>query len=240
MALTLNLIDVGRPPRVFSRPVAAVLLVLAVAPLTLCYATAFRPVLRRAVLVDEGGRLAQQGRYERAAEAYRQAAQADPYSPQPWRLLANLAYHRWLERGLPRDLGQFGEFAREALSRDQRSKRFRRELGDRWLRAFRVSRQTKHIHLAVDAYRRALELHPNDSSMRAQWAWALRLAGEPEAAAQQAAEALRLDSLNPHSERKLASQQVYDGQQRGDRAAPLGAGNAEDLMQELCAARAER
>jgi hypothetical protein len=58
----------------------------------------------------------------------------------------------------------------------------------------------------------------------------LHLAGRPKEAAAEAAEALRLDALNPHAEQKLKSQFVYDPKITAEGLTPSRGENAEQTM----------
>jgi tetratricopeptide (TPR) repeat protein len=56
---------------------------------------------------------------------------------------------------------------------------------------------------AVAAYEKAVELYPNDALCRAKLAEAYRAAGQRPEFRREAEEALRLDRLTPHADRKL-------------------------------------
>jgi hypothetical protein len=96
-----------------------------------------------------------------------------------------------------------------AIARDRRSAGEQRRLGAWLLEAHRALENPAYLPLALAALERAVELYPNDSSGRAELAWAYHLAGDDERAADQAAEALRLDDLNPHEERQLQRQDLF-------------------------------
>ena len=66
-----------------------------------------------------------------------------------------------------------------------------------------------NLDKAVAAHREAAKLFPNNSQVRAQLAWTLHVAGDAKAA-DEAAQALRLDEQNKHKERELAKLKVYD------------------------------
>ena len=57
---------------------------------------------------------------------------------------------------------------------------------------------------ALSAFGRAVELYPNSPANRANWAVALRAAGDRRGFEEQAAKALELDERTPHSDKKLS------------------------------------
>ena len=59
---------------------------------------------------------------------------------------------------------------------------------------------------AVQHYRQALDLYPNSAVCRAELAEALLSAGDREGYRQEAEEALRLDGLTPHVDKKLPAE----------------------------------
>ena len=151
-----------------------------------------------------------------------------------------LGLSTWLTQRLDRDYDEFEELAQRALSRNSHSSAFCSQLGHWRLHAFRVSGAPQRIQAAVAAYGQAVELYPNSNMARAQWAWALELAGDRQAAAEQAAIALSLDKRNPHVEQKLAFRPVYDGEPAGAVSAPRAANNAQRCMQRLLQPEWER
>ena len=56
---------------------------------------------------------------------------------------------------------------------------------------------------ALDAYRRAVQLYPNNALYHAEFALALRAVGQRDAFRREADAALDLDKLNPHAEKRL-------------------------------------
>jgi tetratricopeptide (TPR) repeat protein len=75
---------------------------------------------------------------------------------------------------------------------------------------FCSTRDRQHLDEAIQAYRNSIQLYPNGSLGHAQLAWAYHWAGDDQEAAREAENALRLDALNPHTERKLARQYLFN------------------------------
>ncbi|MEW4454075.1 O-antigen ligase family protein [Bremerella sp. JC817] len=75
--------------------------------------------------------------------------------------------------------------------------------GNWYLDIYRQSNDPNHLLQGIDHYREAVRLYPNRAIHHAQLAWALHLAGLREESVAEAEEALRLDDLNPHAERRL-------------------------------------
>jgi predicted Zn-dependent protease len=175
-----------------------------------CLRTAYGPVLRTPIFLSNSAQLLRLGQPDAAEEVLLEATRVDKYDPEPWRYLAALRHTRSLAVGGNPDREGFEHAAREMLRRNKRSSLAHREYGDWQLASYRVSGESAQLVLAIEAYRRAAELYPNGSFGHAQLAWALHVAGEPHSAGAEATEALRLDSLNPHREQKLAGLRIFD------------------------------
>jgi hypothetical protein len=206
---------------------AVVVAILAAA----AYWTDYRPVLHSEEKMAQARLAAQQGRLQAADQALLEAARRDPFAAQPWEQLAALRHLQWTHTRSALDAHRFQEAAEQMLAHQPRSSRAHHQLGDWQLAAYRLADDPQELSAAIASYRRGVELHPNDSRGRAQLAWALHLANDSQAAAQ-AELALQLDALNPHGERKLARQQLFDP---GPSSAggQLPPGNAEQLMQSV-------
>ncbi len=153
-------------------------------------------------------------RFEQAEAACDRACQADRYSTRPWLYAAHLHYLEWIARGARPDdrrwrmvlvdLGKATDPPRNpnawALHRERAM--VTRELLGRLptlkpgeLMAIRAS--------VVEATRKATLLYPNNASLHAELADASATIGVFPDAAHEAREALRLDDLMPHRDRKL-------------------------------------
>lgn len=151
----------------------------------------------------------QRGAWQEADQRAQKATEADPWSKDGPMLLAELYHGAWihntdatLETRQPL-LEAFEESLNLAVRRAGHSFPLHYSAGNWFLDIYRQSNSPTHIVQAIDHYRRAVELYPNNAMHHAQLAWALHLAGMNEESIAQAKEALRLDALNPHSERRL-------------------------------------
>jgi tetratricopeptide (TPR) repeat protein len=188
----------------------------------------YRPVLGCQSLLFEGILAESDGQSERAETAYRRAARTDPYAAEPWMRLAAFHLSQLQSSETRTGLSEFEQAVREVIARRGGAHTTFRRLGDWRLDLYAVWNDASQLHEAIDAYRRAIDLYPNNSLAHAQLAWCLHLAGETNEAVSSADRALQLDRRNPHRERQLAEQQVYDPTGRLG-----GVGNAEQLMHRL-------
>jgi tetratricopeptide (TPR) repeat protein len=196
--------------------------------------TALSPVTQAETLISEGHTLRSLGRSLPAATAYRQATEADRFSPQPWEYFGEYTKELWLQSGDKSYEEPFRMAARESLARNARSSHAQMAIGDIWLEAYRRFGKKEYLDEAVNRYGIAVKLYPNYNLGRAQFAWALHLSGDEAAAEMEAAEALRLDSLNPHSEQKLAVRRIFDKKPMDSTQAPFpGDRTAEQTLQDL-------
>jgi tetratricopeptide (TPR) repeat protein len=181
-------------------------LVLAVA----CARTQVSPVLGSAVAVEQANALLKAGRPADAEVALLAAARNDPWSPEPWQLVAELRLQRWIQTQAPQDWEGFSAASAEYARRDPRHHSQFTAQGNWRLAAWRKSGDAAHLAAAIDAYRQAAAWYPNRAVVHAQLAWASHLAGQNDAAAAAAEVARGLDARNPHVEQKLDRQTVYD------------------------------
>jgi hypothetical protein len=153
---------------------------------------------------------------EAARQAYVDAAALDPTAERPWLALAALDYQAWLARGQsvqepvwdlisfdlnkaieppyhnPKALEVFRSRARIARALlDAKGPQFTKGMRNRLLRDIRLS-----LEVAVLG-------DPTNAPLRAEYARALADVGEFPEAVRQGEEALRLDRLTPHEDRKL-------------------------------------
>ncbi len=200
MALGLTGIE-KFPARRLPRGAAFGLLASGAVLAALCYSTAYGPVVRsRAALA-------------RAAENPRQAEQhlaeavmADPLWAEPWSQLASLDYSRWEASGDAAAFQAFEMSSRAAITRRPSSSRLWWTLGERYFAAASRAGGGKTLPQAVAAYRRAVELYPNSANYQAGLALALRAAGDSVGYGEHRDQALWLDEVTPHADKKLRSE----------------------------------
>lgn len=165
----------------------------------------------RAALARRGG-----PDFDAAREAFHRASEADPLDPRPWLESAALELRAWESQGAwagSRVWLTISALLDEAARppRNPHSLRVQglrlaalRELIRRQGEALSPQgRQALQLDLA-NAAARAVVLYPNDARLHAELAEAAAAIGRYDEAARQAREALRLDALNPHADRKLA------------------------------------
>lgn len=228
LAITLCLLDAERPLKLVSRAAAAGAVAIALLLVLVFYQTMYQPVLQCQASINAGNSFVQDGSYDEAQAAYAEATMADPYSAEPWMHLASLHQRLAIESQDTSRLQQFDHAVEEALKRDRRSHATFRTLGNLRLELYRALDDREQLDRAIEAYGRWVEFYPNSNMAHAQLAWAYRIAGDDQTAAREAKIALGLDKLNPHREKKLYKQQVYDPASER----PVGE-NAEQLMMHL-------
>ena len=153
--------------------------------------------------------------YEGAEVAYREAEEADHYSARPWSAAAGLEYLAWNTRG-----GKPSDLRWKKVIADQRMAIYPPRSPESWTRhrerAMTASLLVKDLggkvtpreltvirgHV-VEASRTAVRLYPTNPSLRAWLAEASADIGMTGDAAVEAREALRLDDLTPHADKKL-------------------------------------
>jgi len=222
LAIALGLLDAERPLRSVPRAAATGMVGLAFVLAFAFHQTMYQPVLRCQASMNEGDSLAQEGRLVQAETAYVAAAKADPYSADPWMHLASLHHQLAVSSGDEERVEEFDHAVEEALKRDRRSHSVFRQLGNLRLSLYRTSGDREQLERAIAAYERWAQIYPNGSLAHAQLAWAHNIAGDATTAGQEAQKALDLDRLNPHIEKKLDRQRVFDDPKRRE--------NAEQLM----------
>lgn len=191
--------------------VAAGLLTLAAACLAVaCLRTEYHPVLNAQAGLRRALSALAAGDGKAAEEAALAAAAADRYSPEAWRLLAELRLSRWLGTGREADWSAFVEAADRVRRLDSGNHAMYYSRGNWYLAAWRKRKAQEDLSEAITAYTRASMLYPNRALYHAQLAWALHLAGEEGLARQEADAALALDRQMPHQEQKLKRQQIVD------------------------------
>jgi hypothetical protein len=188
----------GQPTRArwHAAALAGAVTVLAVT----CYVTAYRPVV-----------LAQTARQQaiddprRAEQHLLEAIDVDPYAPQPWRDLASWRLARWQGNPTPENWQSTSEAIDRGLELSPRSAVAWKQAGEARWGAYLELKEDDLLKNAIDAYRTAVRLYPNQAEYRAALAQALAAAGESDSAKKEAAKALELDRITPHLDQKLTN-----------------------------------
>ncbi len=193
----------GDQPKRAPRTAAFGALGLALALAVACHQTAYEPVLQARRALEAGREAAAAGRLDQAEQWLRTATEADPLAADPWRDLAALMLQAWEHTGIPAALEAFREADAEAARREPNSAAAWFVSGDWHLRVHRQTGAAADADRAVTAYSRAVMLYPNSARHRAWLALAHRATGDQQSFEQEAVEALRLDRLTPHADKKL-------------------------------------
>jgi len=197
-------------PLPLSRRAVAVLGVAALGAVLACLYTEYYPVLSaRTLLQDARYRLAQGERIDPIPKILA-AAKADGSWPQPWEMLAEIQFNRWLVTSDAKDWEKFVEAADNYCNLDPRHHLAWFTRGTWFLTAWKKAARKADLDEALAAYRTAAQRYPNRALYHAQLAWTLHLAGEKQAARDEAQRAYDLDQKMPHREQKLSRQHVID------------------------------
>jgi len=229
LAVAVNSTEAANPRRRLPPVGIGVISAGALSLVAVCFLTLYAPVLRCRAKLDEGLALLRASRFAEAQAVLRESAEADPYSADPWVNLATLYHGVALDSGTAEALSRFETALAEALRRNPHAHTLHREVGDWRLALFARWGDRRQWDEAIGAYTEALRLYPNHAYGHAQLAWAYHLGGNAESARGEATQALRLDTLNPHREKKLSQQRLYDPASKT--AEPPE--NAEQTMQRL-------
>jgi tetratricopeptide (TPR) repeat protein len=173
-----------------------------VAVVAACFLTGYWPVIRG----QRAMRLAIWDAPEREAHL-REAVAADPWAAEPRIELAGHLFQVWRATGSPGALAEFERVKEEALQRAPRAADAWHYFAGLYREAFEVAGERRLLEKAVEAYRQTVELYPNHATYRADLAEALRAAGDDAGFRAQKAEALRLDAITPHEDKKLQPEQ---------------------------------
>jgi len=159
---------------------------------------------------------ARQGNWQAMEQHAKLATSADTWSKEGPSALANVYFQGWvnnadapLEARQPLLVG-FDNALAETFDRAGHSFPLHFSSGQWMLDVYRQSNDPLHLLAATDHFRQATRLYPNRAIHHAQLAWALHLAGLDEESGVHVEEALRLDKLNPHSERDLDRLKIHD------------------------------
>jgi hypothetical protein len=152
---------------------------------------------------------------DRAEAAYNRAINADQYSARPWLALAALDFEVWRERGSRYDDKRWQKVAVELTKAVEpprtphswaRHRERARTIG-LILKAAGSNMTPRELLIyrgrVVSASRTAARLYPTNAEMRARLAEASEQIGMVPDALKEGREALRLDALTPHADKKL-------------------------------------
>jgi hypothetical protein len=153
--------------------------------------------------------------FPRAEAAYERAKNADKYSARPWMAMAGLEYEIWKERGSKKEDLRWKKIPIEMLMSVEPPR-----APNSWSRHLQRARMTglllkqlggdmpplmitRYRADVVHATRTASRLYPTNASLRARLAEASADIGMTDVALKEGREALRLDALTPHADKKL-------------------------------------
>lgn len=192
-------------PLIVSPKGGLVLLLLFTGGVVACYFTAYSPVAGVAWRVDAADQRLDARDVDGAARLLEEARAIDAWATEPIRtqlaLQAATAPPAAIDAQFEQRIAQWHQL-------DPHAWQPRSQAGDWYLQAWRKSQERPLLAKAIQQYEAAVERFPNGAISHAQLAWALALHGDHKKAQRQAAEAIRLDGLNPHTERSLASDKV--------------------------------
>lgn len=202
LATTCPLLDgaayAKRSERQPSATVLSLGLCLALALTVAAAATLYHPVVRSHLEIA-----AARVEHDLAEEHLTAAVDADSFGFEAHRLFAQARFESWRRQPTDASRKAFDAAAESWIECRPRSSEAWNQLGAWYLAIYQQSSDPACGELALDAYRRAVELYPNSAMRRARLAQAAAAVGDKTTARQSAAEALRLDALMPHAEQKL-------------------------------------
>ena len=179
-----------------------------------CYFTCYGPTLRSQAFVARATERAEQG--EHPLDEIAEATAADPWNAQLSIELGHLELQRFVD-ARDRAAWQSSQAAfEEAVRRNPRSHAIHRASGHAHLAAFHLLGEQELVARAIQEYALAVDRYPNFSVLHAELAWAQHVAGNEDQARKQAHEALRLDELCPHADKKLVAYRLTDSQPPAD------------------------
>jgi len=223
LALGLNQIEpeskMNRPGHqvTFARVAIFIAIVALCASATACYLFAFVPVFRLRVAMAEVEEARQKSPNSPAIGVMLlDAAKADPFSVEPWTVLAELEFERLMrDPARIQSHHQLQNATVRMLELRPHSSSIYRQIGYWLMQIFERDHTADVDKAAVASLKSAVGLYPNSANLRAEYALALRTAGELSQAHKQAEAALRLDGQTPHADKKLPpslKQQLHDFQ----------------------------
>jgi tetratricopeptide (TPR) repeat protein len=164
-----------------------------------CWFTGLIPVISAREKLSLGEyELMDERRPARAEREFLLAAQADPWSAEPYRQLSQLTFQIWLgsdtksQEAFDRSIA----WQKKAIDRDPRLYAGHRYLGEMYLAKFARTADRPDAESAVAAFEQAAALYPNQAQVQSGLAESLWNAGSQEPAQQAARRALALDAIN--------------------------------------------
>jgi len=197
VALGMNCCAVGPGCRL-GRPAVAGALVVTLALAAAMVRTGYLPVVRAVPWMRRA-----YDQPDRAEEYLERAADADRWSAEPWKLLAELAFRHWRQEPSPGAFDWFETCAQKVLQLNPNSEAVWFRIGRWYWEAYLRTGRREHLERAVGLFAGAVKRYPNRSLHRALLAIALAERGDPHRSQLEARRALRLDELNPHADKDL-------------------------------------
>ncbi|RMF87212.1 MAG: hypothetical protein D6741_20835 [Planctomycetota bacterium] len=166
------------------------------------YMTAYRPVLEcRLRLMEAESALRQD--FDLAVDRLRRAAQADPWSAEPWRRLTELYESRWYYSRDDKALAELDVALGEWLKRSPDRPSTLLSAAETSLRVAERTRATAWRDRTFRLFEKAVAAAPTQALIRARYAQALAEFGRENDARTMATSALELHRITPHENRKL-------------------------------------
>lgn len=176
-----------------------------------CYFTEYVPIVHGRMLLARAIAERDDGQLKASEILHEDAIAADPWSPDPWRSLAELRFGSWLVQ--TRDQNRWKEFLQALKKYEQASPHHYpmfEQQGDWLLLAARRIKSSEHLQLAAEAFEKAVQCYPNSAFLHAQLAAVYAEQDRAADARREADVAARLDDLCPHKEQKLESRYLHD------------------------------
>ncbi len=197
------------------------LVVVALAALAYAqYQTSYEPFMTAQGRVVEARRQLDKRDIVETKRQFTLAADADRWMAEPRRWLARIGLELWRVKdrfGMHnRDgLTDFEHWSEEAERVDPLSSEIWLEVARGWREIYAVDHSAAHGEKAVATSRRTVELYPNSPLLQIELAETLEAAGHASDAKATAREALRLDGLTPHEDKKLSAEQRKSAERIG-------------------------
>ncbi len=190
------------------------MLLACLALLAACLLTATLPVTKATAAMNIGRVEWLVDRQPMAAERhFRQAADDDPLSPEPWQELARIRFARWMRTSAADDFETAVAAQHEAIARDPMNAGRWRTLAQLWTRRYEREKEQAFAQAAYEALLEAVQRYPNLAAAQADLSAAARQAGEMARARKAAQIALRLDETNRqrgHVDKYLTKDQLIE------------------------------
>jgi O-Antigen ligase len=209
LALIFSATDPPEARRSLPRSAAFLLFVGAGALAAAQHQTGYQPVMKYNAAIDAAEAAAEHKSLDEVERQLLNAGKEDPWAVYPWHRLAEYRLDQWLHSPpAARDQHNLDDFDHymtdHVLAFWPRSSAAWHDAGLGWLAAYKEMPSRKSwAKKAVLCCGRALALYPNSAYLKSQLAAAYSAAGDPKLAQSTAREALRLDDLMPHEDRKL-------------------------------------